>query len=294
MSALAPHPALQRRSEDVGPALCALVSDWTGKVPFNGALVEPKIDGMRALYCDGELFTREGSTIHGVDHILAKLRAIEHEAAVPLVIDGEWQVGGSFAATIAHFKAAGARGDAGVLHVFDLMPARVWRGEDVCEALHARRAKLDRLLPPFVGDELRLVPWAYMTDAADIEARARELIAAGGEGVVVKAANSTYRRAKGTIWQRIRKSLTIDAPIVGWTPQRGNEDMLGALVLNVEGVRVHVAAGFSDQERRELWLAREGLKGEFVEVDAMERTERGSLRQAVYRRMRPDKGRVRI
>jgi ATP-dependent DNA ligase len=293
MNPLLAHPALARRA-DAGSALCQLVGDFTGKVPAGGAIVEPKIDGIRALYADGELFTREGSTIHGVDHILAELAALEQEAAVPLFFDGEFQVGGSFAATVAHFKAAGGRGNAGTLHLFDMLPARVWRGEDVCEALHARRAKLDRLVGPRQSEAVALVPWAFMEDAAEIEARARELIAAGGEGVVVKAANATYRRTKGTVWQRIRKSLTLDLPIIGWTPQRGNEDMLGALVLDHEGVRVHVAAGFSDQERRELWQVREGLRGEFVEVEAMEQTERGSLRSARYLRLRPDKPRRRV
>lgn len=292
MNALGPHPALARRPDDQN-ALCQLVGDWSGHVPDGGAIVEPKTDGMRALWIDGEIVSREGSPIWGTEHIAEQLRAMEYEACESLFCDGEFQVGGSFTATIAHFQAAGGRGDAGTFHLFDAIPMRTWRGNDVCEALEVRRPMLDRLAAPFDGNEVRLVPWAFMTEAAEIEERAADLIAAGGEGVVVKHALSTYRRNRSANWQRIRKSLTLDIPIVGFTPLRGNDEALGALIGLLDGVRVTVAIGYSDAERVELWRVREGLVGAYMEVTALERTERGSLRQATWVRMRPDKGRVR-
>ncbi|HEX5183564.1 MAG TPA: hypothetical protein VFW19_10490 [Allosphingosinicella sp.] len=296
MTALATiaHPALQRRPAE--RELVQLVTDWSGKVPHGGAVVEPKTDGIRALFIGGELVTREGNPILGTRHILEACRTIQSEFGFPVVIDGEFQVRGSFTATVGHFKAIGNRGDAGTFFAFDVLPERTWRGEDVCEALHARRAKLDEYARPFVGDALQIVPWAYMTEAAEIEARARELIAAGGEGVVVKDVNSTYRRSKSANWQRIRRSITVDAPIVGWNELRPGSGLLGSLVLDYEGVRVTVAVGFSDDERRHLWMqALDGLLlGEWVEVEAMDRTERGSLRQARFVRLRGDRERVRI
>jgi ATP-dependent DNA ligase len=288
-----PHPALFRRPAEQAE-LCQLVGNWSGKVPIGGALVEMKWDGMRALYIDGELCSREGSQIHGVDHILAKIREIEREACVPLFIDGEFVVGGTFRETVSHFKAAGGRGDRGTFHVFDMIPMRTWRGEDPSETLQARRAKLDALVTPFVGNEVQLVPWAYMQDAAEIERRAAELIAAGGEGVVVKAALSTYRRTKSANWQRIRKTLTLDVPIAGFYPLRENADALGSIEGVLDGVRFKVAAGFSDAERVELWRVRESLVGSYMEVRAMEVTEVGKPRQAVWVRLRDDKGKVRL
>lgn len=289
MNAMLPHPALQRRP-DAGWSLCNLVSDWAGRIPAGGAICEPKIDGIRALYIDGELCTREGAAIHGVDHILAQLRAMEHEACEPTFYDGEFQVDDSFGATIAHFKAAGGRGNAGTFHLFDAIPMRTWRGEESCEALEARRPKLDRLATPFVGKGLELVPWAFMTDPAEIEERAQDLIRAGGEGVVVKHAGSTYRRTRSASWLRIRKALTLDLPCVGHTPLRGNDGALGALVLDHGGVRVHVSAGVPPMSRAE---AAE-LVGSIVEVEALEVTERGSLRQANFVRFRPDKSRIAV
>jgi ATP-dependent DNA ligase len=291
MNAMLPHPALFRRPADQRQ-LCQLVTDWNGKVPHGGAIVEPKIDGIRALWIDGELVTREGAPILGTDHIAAKLREMEHKACVPLFVDSEFQVDNSFRETVSHFKAAGGRGDRGTLFVFDCLPMRVWRGEDPCEALHARRRKLDAMLPRFAGPELQLVPWAYMETAAEIEAKAAELIAAGGEGIVVKRAGATYRRVQDASWQRIRRSLTLDVPITGFYPLRENAQALGSLEGVLDGVRFKVAAGFSDAERDELWARRADLVGEFMELEAMEITEKGKPRQGVFVRLRPDKGRV--
>lgn len=289
MNALAPHPALQRKPETDG-ALCQLVGDWSGKVPAGGVIVEPKVDGIRALWLNGELVTREGAPILGTEHIAQRLRAIEHDACRPMFFDGEFQVAGAFGPTIAHFQARGGRGNVGTLFLFDAIPMDCWHGREPSETLEARRGKLDRMAAAHVGDGLAVLPWAFMTDAADVADKARELIAAGGEGVVVKHALSTYRRSRSANWQRIRKSLTLDLPIVGMSPHQGNMDRMGALILGHEGKRVRVSAGFSDAERREMWAARERLVGTIAEIEAMERTAAGSLRSAVFCRLRPDKG----
>ena len=288
MNALVPHPALASRPE-AGRELCQLVSDWTGRMPAGGAIVEPKVDGIRALWIDGELVTREGAPIHGAEHIAACLRWLEHEACVPMFFDGEWQVGGSFAATLAHFQARGGRGDAGTLHLFDAMPMRVWRGEDPGQALEDRRPKLDRLLDGKARGAVRALPWAWASDADEVAAQAREYIAGGGEGVVVKNPLATYRRARTSEWQRIKKAMSLDLRIVDAVPQKEREWMLGALVLDYRGKRVRVAAGFSDVERMALWRDRASLVGTMAEVEAMEVTESGALRQARFVRLRLDK-----
>ena len=284
---MTPHPALLRRPAEHSE-LCQLVADWSGQVPEAGAVVEPKHDGMRALWIDGELVSREGAPIRGTAHTAAVLQAMEREAGEAMFFDGEWVVDRSFSATVAHFKANGSRGDAGVLHLFDAMPMRVWRGEDVGEALIERRERLDRLAAPFVRAGLELVPWAFMTDPGGIEARAAELVAVGGEGVVVKDAGSLYRRCKGPAWQRIRKSLTLDLTIIGFRERVGIPSEPGSLVLDHGGVPVHVRVPAG------LWRARRGLLGAVAEVEAMEATKRGSLRQARFVRLRWDRKRVTI
>jgi ATP-dependent DNA ligase len=285
-----PHPALMRRPADQ-PALCQLVKDWAGNMPATGAICEPKLDGIRALWIDGELVTREGAAIHGAEHIVEVLHAIEHEAAVPMFLEGEWIVHGSFTETLRHFRSAGGRGDAGCLHIFEGMTMRAWRGEDPSEALQARRAKLDALVKPFECDAVRLVPWAYLTSSVEIERAAADFIAQGGEGVVVKDPLATYRRKLDGSWRRIKKRLTLDLEVVGYEPDARRPFLLGVLIVDYEGKRVRVAAGFSDSQRLAMWRERDGLIGSIHEVEAMETTEKGSLRHPRWVRARPDKSR---
>ena len=289
MNALSPHPALLR-GNDAGNELCQLVGDWTGRV-VGAQVVEPKLDGIRALWIAGELVTREGTPIHGAGHIAARLRWLEREACVPMFFDGEWVVEGSFAATLAHFQARGGNGDAGTVHLFDAMPMTVWRGEECCYALETRKTRLDAMLEGIADAAVRPMPWAYLhsPDPMEIEGMAREFIAAGAEGIVTKQAAATCQRKPGTAWQRIKRAITLDLAIVGAVPQTGREWLLGALLLDYRGRRVRVTAGFSDAERMALWRDRAGLVGTIAEVAAMEVTEAGALRQARFVRLRPDK-----
>ncbi len=289
MTALAPHPALARRAG--GRELCQLVDNWKGAVPIGGAIVEPKVDGFRALWIDGELVTREGTPLAGADHIAARLRQLEHEACMPMFFDGEYQVDGSFGRTLAHFRAFGGNGSAGTLQLFDAMPMRVWRGEDACDSLELRRDKLDRLVKGKEDGAVRLMPWAFMTDVADIEARAREYIAAGGEGVVVKQATATYQRNRCGLWQRIKRALTVDLPILRLEPDRAKPYLLGVMVLDRGGREIRVRAGFSDAQRMAFWRDRGEMRGAIAEIEAMEITEAGALRSPRFVRMRADKGR---
>lgn len=283
-----PHPALAPRLDDQ-TALCALVQDWRGAIPPSGAIVEPKLDGIRALWIDGNLVTREGAALLGAEHIAATLRAIEHEAAVPMFLDGEFVAGGSFPGTVAHLAARGSRGDAGTLHLFDALPMRVWRGEDPCEALQARRAKLEALVKPFANEAVRIVPWAFLTSSREIERSAADFIAQGGEGVVIKDPLSTYRRKLSGAWQRIKRQLTLDLEVVGYEADKRRPFLLGVLIVDHEGKRVRIGTGFSDSERLALWRDRENLVGSIHEIAAMERTASGSLRQPRWVRARPDK-----
>lgn len=283
-----PHPALMKRRDD-HPALCQLVSDWRGRVSGDGAIVEPKRDGIRALYIAGELVTREGSPILGAGHIVAALKAIEHAAAIPLFFDGEWLVSDSFDATQRHFQARGSKGYAGTLHLFDALPMWTWRGEEPGTALYARKTRLEEMLAGSDPAVLRAVPWAYVSDPAEIEAHAADFIAKGGEGVVVKDPFATYRRKQDQSWQRIKKRLTLDLPVVGYEPDEKRPFLLGVLVVDHRGKKVRVSAGFSDVERMALWRRRESLIGSIHEIAAMEVTASGSLRQPRWVRERADK-----
>lgn len=248
--------------------LCQLVSDFNGKIPVGGAIIEPKIDGIRMLWIDGQLVTRDGVPILGAEHIATVLRHLEHKAVRTQFFDGEWQVAGSFEATLRHFQSKGAVGDAGIFHIFDHLDMEGWRLGGVEYALSGRRRQLERMVEP-LGPKaaVRLIPWGWTDNAEDAQRAAAEVIAAGGEGVIVKHANSTYQKRRSSNWMRIKKAPNWDGVIVDLIARQENGDQLATMVVDVEGNKALVSDGFTDRQRFDFMLTSERLIGRWVEVE---------------------------
>lgn len=206
MNAYTPHPALSRQA--VPAQLCQLVRDYAGKLPaHDGCIVEEKKDGWRALWIDGELVTREGTPIHGCDHIVAQLQELERKLCRPTFFDGELIVGDSFAETHAHLRCGGLRGDQGTFWMWDMLDMDTWHGKAVCEPLTARRRRLEDLAGELTGEGARVLPWLYFIDREDIEAHAAQVIADGGEGIIIKDPGAVYTRRRTGAWQRIKREM---------------------------------------------------------------------------------------
>ena len=278
--------------------LCQLAGTWRGDVPAHGTWVEPKVDGVRALWIDGRLVTREGMDLHGVGHIAAALRRLEAQAGVPMVFDGELLVGGAFGATLSHIATKGAR-DAGTLHLFDCLPLADWRAGGTSEPLFARKARLIDLhkraeaawaadplsweCQPVAGapdaTPLAIVPDSWATDRAHVEAIAAGIWAAGGEGCMLKDAEAGYCRARSNDWRKVKRSLVLRLPVVAVICRDDAPGRAVALACDLEGRRVRVPLQASIAERDRIWRSQGHIIGEMALVGAMERTAKGALRQ---------------
>lgn len=211
--------------------LCQLAQDWRGDVPAGGVMAEPKIDGWRALYfrgIDGQprLWTRNGMPIDGADHILYRCRLLESVAGLPLFIDGEYQVDGSLAATKAWCERGWRQGgDKGLFHAFDVLPYAEWLEGGSERPLHARKAMLADLAGQVENDPalswewrpgshgrdgeaspLIVMPDQWAFDAGDVLDAANRIWAAGGEGLVLKNAESPYERRRTSNWLKVKYS----------------------------------------------------------------------------------------
>ena len=135
------------------------------------------------------------------------------------------------------------------------------------------------------------MPWFWCATAAEVEAKARATIGGGAEGVVIEAPLGTYRRTRSSQWQRIKRAVSLDAPIVELEPQPDCPWKLGALVVMLEGRRVRVSAGFSDTQRMTLWRDRARLAGTLAEI-VMDSSVDGNPRAPRFLRLQPDKEQV--
>jgi hypothetical protein len=103
---------------------------------------------------------------------VARLKATLETAGVEFLaacgrrmfFDGEFQVDGALKSTPAHFGSRGPRGDAGVLHLFDMLPLDDWRADRCkepcshfrsCERLRSAEAVRCGPLPAAFGARRR-------------------------------------------------------------------------------------------------------------------------------------------
>ena len=174
--------------------------------------------------------------------------------------------------------------------------------------LEARKAVLRELLPP-AG------PLRFVDHFAGVgEALYEQVTAMGLEGIVGKKAGSRYRAGRSRSWLKLRATRTADVVVVGFTEPKGGLQGFGALhVAGLEGDRLvylgRVGTGFSTRDRTDLRARLDTLETDapvaeqtvpegadhwvrpelVAEVQFLERTEDGLLRQPVFSHLRDDK-----
>lgn len=280
------HPDLVRLKEP--PLLAHHVTDYRGRMPDGDLLVDIKHDGVRALWLGDELVTRQGAPIGGVAVAQAALMRLQGRYGRRMMFDSELIVDGSFYATSRHVAFAAGKVAAvnPQLFIFDAVPLDVWLGRLPPTSLIERRCELEDKTALVDSDHLHCVRSVAFDDPADVESYAAGAIVDGEEGVVIKPAMSGYRRDRRQAWLRIKRTITADCRILGVTPHPESDDMIAGLVVDYEGKPIRITAGFTDENRRLLWAERAIITGRLVEIEAMEATTGGKLRQPRFVRIR--------
>lgn len=204
--------------------LCHIAGVWRGAMPDGGAMVEQKHDGWRLLWINGQAFTRNGMPYRGIGHIERSLALLERQFNRPMFLDGEFVVGEgveTLAMTKAHQDRGWREGDAGTLHLFDCLPMDDWMADDSDTPLYERKRRLRGAIEGMMAAPeawemgwtegvpcpIRFVPDQWAFDARDVERMALDVWSAGGEGVMVKACDTPYRRKLTDAWQKHRRNL---------------------------------------------------------------------------------------
>jgi hypothetical protein len=206
-----PDPPANLPGAHAAPELCLIVDQYREELLPRDGIAEVKIDGMRCLYIAGRLWTREGSPLEAAEHCLPILRAMESAYGRPMFFDGEYVEEGGLEATIAAFRS---RKGNGCLWLFDAVPFDEWKsGNASRQPLDVRKAELRRTLIKVTAGATG-IPVGYVEHIAPLDARlvelyARDLFAAGFEGMVIKSASSRYLRKRTCDWMKLKlRSVT--------------------------------------------------------------------------------------
>jgi ATP-dependent DNA ligase len=197
-------------------------------MPDGGAMIELKHDGYRCLFFPGlnrkpGLWTRNGMSMPGAGHILARLLEVEAALGGRWMIDGEFVVDGTLAATKAHYDRGHRLGDAGTFYTFDAVPLDDWQRGRCDMPLFERKAALARAIEATAPDAaawewpagshgtghgvdpVEMVSDVWLFDAAEVEAEARRVWAQGHEGLMIKRADAPYIRARSDDWLKLKQ-----------------------------------------------------------------------------------------
>lgn len=191
--------------------LIQIASDhYDGYIPPAGLHVETKHSGVRASWIDGKLLASKdsGHPIGGVEHIAQACRHMESLADCELFLDAEFMVEGDYLKTLSHIGKGECAPEAGQIYIFDCLPLDEWKTDNSWRDLSERKKALRGLVGECTSEARLLEPpvsfvehtWCATYD--EVCAVYTRVVETGGEGVMIKASHTPYRRKRSRDWQK--------------------------------------------------------------------------------------------
>lgn len=219
--------------------------------------------------------------VHAMRDPFERLGVIRRDEV--LVLDGELMFG-----MFGSRKAQESNAD---YVVFDALSMRAWTEKRCTRTQLTRSAQVKGAAlfaqqthikheECYIAENMEQVYWLY-----------EQVLANGGEGVMIKDINGTYVWDRSSNWLKMKPVEDADLVVIDAFEglKESTKGMLGGLVVDFNGVRVDVGNGFSKKQRQEWWPDYAHLLGKTIEVRYTEVTPDGSLRFPRFVKVREDK-----
>ncbi len=252
------------------PALM-LPKVWQAASSPAGFLVSEKFDGVRAFWDGSRLRFRSGLPIAAPDWFTAGLPKV--------ALDGElWLGRGQFDRLSGIVRSAVPR-DA------DWRELRymVFDSPGATGSFDQRASDLQVLVQSAGQPWLQAVVQHRVDSVAALQTQLRQLVAAGGEGLVLHRADALWVAGRSDALWKFKPVQDEDATVVGHLPGKGrNAGRLGALLLELpDGQRFALGTGLTDAQR-----ASPPAIGTVVTYRFRDHTPKGLPRFAAFLRVR--------
>lgn len=218
-----------------------LANVYRANIPLADYWVSEKYDGVRGYWDGAQLWTRGGERINAPTWFTAGW------PTVPM--DGElWAGRGQFAAAVSTVRQQTPTDAAWKkmrFMVFDL-PAH---GGSFDERIPAIHNLLTTLAVPWVVP----VAQSRVDSHAALQTRMRQIVKAGGEGLMLHRGASLYKGVRNDDLLKVKPHEDAEARVVAHVPGQGKyQGMLGALLVETDtGQRFKLGTGFTDAQRRD-------------------------------------------
>lgn len=284
--------------------------------PQHPILASRKLDGIRALWIpDHGFISRNGKPLPSNNALTVRFF---RDTKPSCILDGElWSPDAKFNEITSGVMSNASVDDLDVLslryYVFDNLLPYEWSLEVYPEFV--------KRLCRFSFESNDLVIRMVQTLCGDwnaVESLLVKELEGGGEGLILRSINGTYKHGRCTFRERNMLKLksfdTLDVRVVDFEPlsrmnddidrsldelgrprkvhkqdQRHSVEMLGALVVaDRQGRQFKVGSGFTDFDRVTIWAMREQYRHKWLSVKYMKCGELNKPRFPVFVRWRPD------
>ena len=251
--------------------------------------ITTKLDGFRLIAIKDEaghisFYSRVGKRIEGLVEIEE-----EFNSAFPAgcVFDGELTISNYFELESKEaYKAAskiisqkGETPKTGLTYrVFDAMYIDEWREQNCAHTYDERRNLLKGLFGYAAAPipHIDLLPVLYKgDDVSKVQELLDQVVAAGGEGVIINLLDSPYRFTRCWDIMKVKKFQSLDLEVIGVEEGSGRlAGTLGAILVRYKGGNtVRVGSGFSDEERALYWADPSLILHKVCEIKYFESTK---------------------
>lgn len=229
---------ITQHGEEPQDAPVMLADKWDGTVDAGGWWMSEKFDGVRGYWTGSEMVSRSGIPFHTPEWFV--------ENFPPTPLDGElWMERDSFAELLSVVRRRSAEGDWKKVSYLVFDAPQIEGGFE--KRLDAARRWFDEHPNRFaevVGQEI-------CRNNEHLHARLKEIVALGGEGVMLRRADSPYTVGRSGDLLKVKLHEDAEAVVIKHLPGSGrNAGRLGSLLVELpNGIRFAIGSGFSDLER---------------------------------------------
>ncbi|MEO8366976.1 MAG: DNA ligase [Pseudoxanthomonas sp.] len=232
-------PSLPVHAGEANLPRLMLATTYHGGVDVSDYWISEKLDGVRGRWDGQRLLTRSGQSIAAPRWFTLGWPA--------MAMDGELWMGRGRFDEVSGLARAGAADDQAWrkvrFMVFDL-PAHDGTFE-------ARVLRMRTLLPATGIAWLQPVAQFHLANSTELEARLKQVAAAGGEGLVLHRRGALYQVGRSDDLIKYKLYDDAEARVIAHAPGKGKyAGMLGALVMKLpDGRQFRLGSGFTDVQR---------------------------------------------
>lgn len=222
-----------------------LAHPWTDEDPKNWWMSE-KMDGVRAWWNGEDFLSRAGNIFHAPE-------SFKKHLPKDVILDGELWVGrGMFQKTVSIVRKE-IPNEAEWLDITYVMydaPEHGGPFEDRYKYLCSKYPMLKSNSGEGVGSYVALQQ-IKVKDLAHMKQQLATVESWGGEGLVLREANSMYEAGRSHTCLKVKTFKDDEATITGYTDGKGkHKGRIGAIVVKWNDVEFEIGTGLSDEERK--------------------------------------------